>query len=50
MGFIYRGLGPINKILLVGENIVKGTRGVKVKVLSQGLHMTHVVFGFRVYL
>jgi hypothetical protein len=27
----------------LGENMVKGTRGVKVKVLFQGLHMTHVI-------
>jgi hypothetical protein len=28
----------------MGESMVKGTKGVKVKVLFQGLHMTHVIF------
>ncbi len=27
-----------------GENTIKGAKGVKVKVLSQGLHMTYIVF------
>jgi hypothetical protein len=27
-----------------GENMVKGTRGIKVEVLFQRLHMTHVIF------
>jgi hypothetical protein len=31
-----------NKIQL-GENMVKGTRGAKVKVFFQGLHMTCVI-------
>jgi hypothetical protein len=26
-----------------GENMVKGTKGTKVKVLFQGLHMTYVI-------
>jgi hypothetical protein len=28
----------------MGENIVKGAGGVKIKIHFQGLHMTHVVF------
>jgi hypothetical protein len=27
-----------------GENMVKGAKGAKIKVIFQGLHMTHVVF------
>ncbi len=27
-----------------GENTVKGARGTKVKVIFQGLHMTHITF------
>ncbi len=38
------GLAQWTTILLVGENTVKGTKGVKVKVLFQRLHMTHVIF------
>jgi hypothetical protein len=26
------------------ENTIKGTKGTKVKVIFQGLHMTHVIF------
>jgi hypothetical protein len=29
---------------LEGENTIKGARGTKVKVLFQGLHMTHVIY------
>jgi hypothetical protein len=29
---------------LLGENMIKGTKGDKVKVLFQGLHMTCVIF------
>jgi hypothetical protein len=41
----------LNKItldtnLVLGENIVKGVKGAKVKVLFQGLHMTHFIFVF----
>jgi hypothetical protein len=32
--------------MVLGENIVKGARGTKVKVLFQGLHMTRVIFGW----
>jgi len=28
----------------MGENMIKGARGIKAKVLFQGLQMTHVVF------
>ncbi len=28
----------------LGENMVKGARGAKIKVLCQGPHMTHVIF------
>jgi hypothetical protein len=28
----------------LGENIVKGAKGTKIKVIFQGLHMTHVIF------
>jgi hypothetical protein len=28
----------------MGENMVKGAKGTKVKVFFQGLHMTHVIF------
>ncbi len=28
----------------LGENTIKGAKGAKVKVLFQGLHMTHVIF------
>jgi uncharacterized membrane protein YagU involved in acid resistance len=27
-----------------GENMVKGARGTKVKVIFQGMHMTHIIF------
>jgi hypothetical protein len=37
MGFIFQS--PYQ-----GENTVKGAKGAKVKVIFQGLHMTHVVF------
>jgi len=30
--------------VVMGENIVKGAKGAKVKVFFQGLHMTHVIF------
>jgi hypothetical protein len=32
------------EMMLLGEITVKRTRGAKVKVLFQGLHMTHVIF------
>jgi hypothetical protein len=28
----------------MGEIVVKGTKGTKVKIIFQGLHMTHVIF------
>ncbi len=28
----------------LGENMIKGTRATKVKVLFQGLHIAHVIF------
>jgi hypothetical protein len=31
-------------LLLEGENKIKRIRGVKVKVIFQGLHITHVIF------
>jgi hypothetical protein len=31
-------------MLIVGENTIKGVKSAKVKVLLQGLHMTHVIF------
>jgi hypothetical protein len=31
-------------ICQMGENIVKGAKGAKVKIIFQRLHMTHVVF------
>jgi hypothetical protein len=31
-------------MLIVGENIIKVVKNVKVKVIFQGLHMTHVIF------
>jgi hypothetical protein len=31
------------KILQMGENMIKGTKGAKVKVFFQRLHMTHVI-------
>jgi hypothetical protein len=27
----------------MGENTIKGTNGIKVKVFFQGLHMAHVI-------
>jgi len=33
----------MNWIALMGENMIKGARGIKAKVLFQGLQMTHVV-------
>ncbi len=30
--------------VVMGENIVKRAKGTKVKVIFQGLHMTHVIF------
>jgi len=33
----------IQCFLQLGENIIKGAKGAKVKVLFQGLHMTHVI-------
>jgi hypothetical protein len=32
-----------------GENVVKRTKGAKVKVIFQGLHMTHVISNMLVY-
>jgi hypothetical protein len=34
----------MNWIALMGENMIKGTKGVYVKVPFQGLHMTHVIY------
>jgi hypothetical protein len=31
-------------LTMKGENMVKGAKGAKVKVLFQGLHMTSVIF------
>jgi hypothetical protein len=31
---------------MMGEIEVKGTKGAKLKVLFQGLYMTHVIIGF----
>jgi hypothetical protein len=28
----------------MGENTIKGAKGARVKVIFQGLHMTHVIF------
>jgi hypothetical protein len=33
----------MNSIALMGENMIKGVKGIKVNFLFQGLHMTHVV-------
>jgi hypothetical protein len=30
--------------LQMGENTIKGAKGIKVKVVFQLLHMTHVIF------
>jgi hypothetical protein len=41
-------------VILEGENMVKGAKGAKVKVFSQGLHMTHaipvLVYNFKIYI
>jgi uncharacterized membrane protein len=34
----------------MGENMVKGAKGAKVKVIFQGFHMTHVIFVLVYYL
>ncbi len=33
----------LSQIVVMGEIMVKGTKGTKVKVLFQGLYMTHVI-------
>jgi hypothetical protein len=44
----------MNWIALMGESMIKGAKGVNVKVLFQGLHMTHVismlVYNFKFYI
>jgi hypothetical protein len=42
--WIYYLLLKKEKIAKVGENVVKGARSAKVKVLFQGLHITHIIF------
>jgi hypothetical protein len=31
-------------MLIMGENTIKGVKNAKVKVIFQGIHMTHVIF------
>jgi hypothetical protein len=33
----------------MGENMIKGAKGAKVKVIFQTLHMTCVIFWFIIY-
>jgi len=44
----------MNWIALMGENMIEGAKGVNVKVIFQGLHMTHVismlVYNFKFYI
>jgi len=44
----------MNWIALMAESMIKGAKGVNVKVLFQGLHMTHVismlVYNFKFYI
>jgi len=36
-------------VILMGEIIIKGAMGIKVKVFFQGLHITHVIFALIIY-